>query len=166
MRAKLSLLTIAGLLMLTAACSIPGLSGARANGGSKGDGKSSKTASRHDPCCLVTREEVATALEVKIVDAIADANDCNYHSESDGPTVAQISWSHGDAEAGMTGVRAGTKIIGMQSRIEGLGDEAILMPPAMLWVRQGDDLITVNLVLAPQPLDKARPLAQKALSRL
>jgi hypothetical protein len=165
-KAKLSLLTIGGLLILTAACSIPGLSGARASGSSKGDGKSSQTTSRHDPCSLVTKEEVATTLGVKIVDAIADGNDCNYQSESDGPTVAQISWSDGDAEAGMTGVRAGTKMMGMQSRVEGLGDEAIFMPPAMLWVKQGDDLITVNLVLAPQPLDKAKPLAQKALSRL
>jgi hypothetical protein len=166
MKTKVTLIMFA--LLSISGCTMHGSGGSHDSGlpRSKSDLSSSKANGHPDPCSLVTKDDIATILNATIIDAVADGDDCNYHSQPDGPPTAKISWSHGNAAAGMAGVRAGTKMMGMNQPVEGLGDEAIFVPPAMLYVRRGEDLITVNLVLAPKALDKTKLLAQKALSRL
>lgn len=121
---------------------------------------------RHDPCSLVTKDEVEAVLGETVKDGVADGDDCNYDSLRPGQAGARISWLHGHAEAAIQGARAGIKMMNLGKPVEGLGDEAVFMAPGVLYVRKGDDLVTVSLVLAPDALDKTKTLAGKALSRL
>lgn len=121
---------------------------------------------RHDPCSLVTKDEVEAVLGATVAAGVADGDDCNYDAVNQGSAGARISWLHGHADAAMQGARAGIKMMNLGQPVEGLGDEAIFMAPGVLYVRKGDDLITINLVLAPNALDKTKTLAAKALARL
>lgn len=121
---------------------------------------------RHDPCSLVTKEEIESVLGESVAAGVADGDDCNYDAVKQGLASARISWLHGHADAAMQGARSGIKMMNLGKPVEGLGDEAIFMAPGVLYVRKGDDLVTVNLVLAPNALDKTKTLAEKALSRL
>ena len=46
----------------------------------------------------------------------------------------------------MSGAKAGVKVIGLGEPVSGIGDEAVYMPPGVLYVRKGNVFLTIGPV--------------------
>jgi hypothetical protein len=121
---------------------------------------------KRDPCQLITKEEVEAALKAQISEVVTDGNDCTYRPIEGSFKGGVISVEWEQAEAAMTGAKAGVKMIGLGENVDGVGDEAVFMPPGVLYVRKGDVFMSINLYYTDNALDKEKALAQKAFSRL
>lgn len=128
--------------------------------------QASVPSSKRDPCALITKEEIEAALGAPISEVTSDGNDCTYHPAEGSLKGAMVSAEWEEAEAAMTGARAGVKMVGLGEAVSGIGDEAVFMPPGVLYVRKGDVFITINLYYADDPLDKTKALAEKAFAKL
>lgn len=161
---KLTLIAVCFVPLATIGC------GSNAPHGEATVGQSSSQASavssKRDPCALITKEEIEAALGAPISDVTSDGSDCTYHPAEGSLKGAMVTAEWEEAAAAMTGAKAGIKMVGLGEAVSGIGDEAVFMPPGVLYARKGDVLITINLYYADNPLDKTKALAEKAFARM
>jgi hypothetical protein len=161
---KLTLIAVCFVPLATIGC------GSNAPHGEATVGQSSSQASavssKRDPCALITKEEIEAALGAPISDVTSDGSDCTYHPAEGSLKGAMVTAEWEEAAAAMTGAKAGIKMVGLGEAVSGIGDEAVFMPPGVLYARKGDVFITINLYYADNPLDKTKALAEKAFARM
>ena len=145
-------------------------------------------AAKHDPCSLITKEEMTQAIGLAITQVTADGSNCAYLPENPGDGSATIisSWSREDTMAMFAAMKTGDQMIGTHpdgpQAVSGLGDEAFYAAYA-LNVRKGDGSFSIRVTLPSLLMKDLRTpdgqrkfdadllqidtvLAQKALPRL
>lgn len=154
-----------------------------------GSAANRNTSVKHDPCSLITKEEMAQVIGVGILEAKADGPSCKYLPENpmEGSAEVQTNWNAEEARAMIAAMKAGDQatgstITGGTQNIAGLGDEATFSMSA-LNVRKGDAFFSIMVTLPNRfmasmrqdggqqkfnaaLLEMDKTLAQKALARL
>ena len=124
---------------------------------------------------MIPKAEMETILGGPL--ATAEAKDtpgktqCTYAGF--GGRFADVASEWGNGEAGMAGARLATKLMGDTARgveiakaLEGLGDEAMMLIGGVLNVRQGDDLITVDMRTQKNPEVVGPVIARKLIEKM
>jgi hypothetical protein len=130
-------------------------------GTSAPDKVSAQSTQNHDPCSLVTKEEMSQVTGEQFTNASADRNSktCTYMSADPSVASADISstWDGGESRAMMPAMKAGEDLTQMtpggEAIISGLGDQASFAMYA-LTVRKGDAAFMIRLNL-PTRLSRA-----------
>jgi hypothetical protein len=142
---------------------------------------------KHDPCSLITKEEMEQVIGAGILEAKADGSRCNYLPKNamEGSATILTTWDGAEARA-MFAMKGGGQLSPTDATriVSGLGDEATFALYT-LNVRKGDAFFAINLalpnrhaemmrqdgLLGPEKFNAAllemdTALAKKALSRL
>jgi len=154
-----------------------------------GSAPNRNTSTKHDPCSLITKEEMAQVIGVGILEAKVEGSSCKYLPENpmEGSAEVQTNWNREEAKAMIAAMKAGDQLTGStiaggSQNIAGLGDEAAYSMSA-LNVRKGDAFFSIMVTLPNRfmaamrneggqqkfnaaLLEMDKTLAQKALARL
>jgi hypothetical protein len=157
MKLMVLLLTLA---LIPVACTSK--SGKQVQGSTSGAEKvSAQAGQKHDPCSLVTKEEISQVTGEQFTNASAEKNSksCTYMSADPSVASADISstWEGDESRAMMPVMKAGEDLTKMtpggEAMIPGLGDQASFAMYA-LTVRKGDAAFMIRLNL-PTRLSRA-----------
>ena len=154
--------------------------------GGSSSAHSSATA-KHDPCGLITKEEMTQALSLSIIEAKPDGSDCVYlpQNPGDGSATITTTRSREDTMAMFAAMKTADQMIGTHpdgaATAPTLGDESVYASYA-LNVRKGDASFSIRVTLPSLLMKDLREggakkfdadllqietsLAQKALPRL
>ena len=117
--------------------------------------ESAKSSQKHDPCSLVTKEEMSQVTGERFIEAKSEKNStsCVYMSADASVASAEISssWDGAESRAMMPTMKAGANLTKLtpadgEETISGLGDEASFAMYA-LTVRKGDAAFMIRLNL-------------------
>jgi uncharacterized protein DUF3558 len=148
------------LALIPVACTTK--SGEQVQGSTSGAEKvSAQSGQKHDPCSLVTKEEMSQATGEQYTNASAEKNSktCTYMSADPSVASGEISstWEGDESRAMMPAMKAGEDLTKMtpggEAMIPGLGDQASFAMYA-LTVRKGDTAFMIRLNL-PSRLSRA-----------
>ncbi|HMI51808.1 MAG TPA: hypothetical protein VK525_09860 [Candidatus Saccharimonadales bacterium] len=154
----------------------------------KGSSEPARASSKHDPCSLVTKEEMTQAIGVPITEMKPDGSRCSYlpQNPGDGSGTITTTASREDTMAMFAAMKTGDQMTGTHpdgpAAVPTLGDESVYAMYA-LNVRKGDASFSIQLTLpnllmkdlhepgGPKKFDAdllqiETALAQKALPRL
>jgi hypothetical protein len=147
---------------------------ARSSGWAAGSGAARNPNWDRDVCSLVTKEEVTEAIGSPIAESMNDSgakSKCVYKGPQGSSTQVglEVDWDGGGGEI-LAAQIASKAIAGNQqflSKVAGVGDDAVADPfGAMLIVRKGEASITVDMRGAPNKLEAAKIIANKAIARM
>jgi hypothetical protein len=159
-------------------------------------GETPSSAMRHQVCDLVTKQEVASATRIAIVNAASneDGELCTYTPAEDGvnTVTVQVAWEGGKFALNAGGALMKSAAGGAEFRrpIQGIGDEAFVLgvgserqnelnnaiPPELkalatlttgpLMFRKGDTMVTVTANFIDNKLEAEKAIAMKIAGRL
>lgn len=136
-----------GLLFVATACSRQDAAPAQSNGVPPPLAAPASRDAEKTPCEMTTAAEVSTIVGATLVvdDEAGGSNTCRYRPASGSMPSVEIQVDRGGGAAAMTatGLLA-RREPGITDPLAGIGDQAVAIGPA-LWVRVGEDLITLTL---------------------
>ena len=127
-----------------------GISSAIQSGASQARSAAQAPATKHDPCSLITKEEMTDATGLQIVDASAQGGEECLYTTADPTETTQVRATWGDGKLMMLAVRGGGKLMergvpGTELQtVSGVGDEAYFQS-GTLSVRKGDNALSIML---------------------
>jgi len=154
----------------------------------QGSSEPARASSKHDPCSLVTKEEMTQAIGVPIAEVKPDGSSCSYmpQNPAEGSATITSTASREDTMALFAAMKTGDQMAGTHpdgpTAVATLGDESVYAMYA-LNVRKGDASFSIQVTLpnllmkdlresgGPKKFDAdllqiETALAQKALPRL
>jgi hypothetical protein len=123
---------------------------------------------RSAPCALVTAAEMSAILGTAVVaEARPGGNtECNYRPVSGFRPTVKLSVDWGDGRIAMASAGAmGRREPGLTDPYDGLGDQAVVVGPALI-IRSGDDLVTIVFTGVRSAPTKAKRIFETAKSRM
>jgi hypothetical protein len=153
-------------------------SGRRECGRARGSDNGSVAAASEDACALVTKEEVAEAIDEPVVQAQSDGGACSYETEDPASSVkVEVARTGGAGEmqtardaAGVLGRIGGKMAEGKGAEAQageamaeggpapGLGDQAFFGPNRQLHVLKGDTYFAVSPPIMRSRMSGGSPL--------
>lgn len=124
-----------------------------------------------DPCAKLSASEASTILGEPVQSAEAQGDTCEYHLGSDGSRILAVQYTWQGAGMVMrltTGtMKSGVAGMNMLQPVNGIGDEALLMPMGSgLMMRKGDVLVHIDMRVANVSVDAAENMARTIAGRL
>ena len=127
---------------------------------------------RRDPCGKLSAAEASAILGEPVASAEPNSDiSCEYHLGANGNRILNIqyTWEGGGLAMKLTSGAMKNAIAGMNTLqpIEGIGDEALLMPMGSgLLMRKGDVLVHIDMRVANVSVDAAESMARTIAGRL
>jgi len=127
---------------------------------------------RRDPCGKLTAAEASAILGEPVASAEPNSDmSCEYHLGANGNRILNIqyTWEGGGLAMKFTSgaMKAGVAGMNTLQPVEGIGDEALLMPMGSgLLMRKGDVLVHIDMRVANVSVDAAENMARTIAGRL
>jgi len=123
-----------------------------------------------DPCGKLPAAEASAILGEPVQSAESNSDvSCEYHLGGDRILNIEYTWEGGGLAMKFTSGAMKTGVAGMNTlqRVDGIGDEALLMPMGSgLLMRKGDVLVHIDMRVANVSVDAAEKMARTIAGRL